>query len=163
MSVALRMLRVASLGGALFAAASAVSAGSAPSPWTERQGTYLLPAQNGEQLAVVALVNPATHRVAYGFRDLPQRMRCAPASVGRDTVYDVEGTRIAFSKECIRGVFTYIPRNVPAKRAFAAALAGTRTLHVRTASFFPMTFDLTTLPLVREDLELAAASRRRGG
>lgn len=151
--------RIASLGCLLFVA-SAAMAGSAPAPWTERQGTYVLPAQNGAQFAIVALMNPATHRVAYGFRDLPQRMHCAPASFGRGTVYDVEGTRIAFSKECVGGIVTYLPRNVPAKKAFAAALASTTTLHVRTASFFPLTFDLSTLPVVSDRLEMAAAAKR---
>jgi len=141
------------------------AASPSPSPsWMERRGSFILPAQDGAQLALVAFVNPATHRVTYGFRDIPQRMNCAPATLGRGQVYDVEGTRISFSKECVRGTLTYIPRNVPAKRAFAALLAERKVLHVRTQSFFPLAFDLSGLPAVQQRLELAAAApSNRGG
>lgn len=150
----------------LLLATTAAQAGSStplPAPWSQRHGGFILPAQNGAQLGLVGFVNPATHRVTYGFRDLPQRNNCAPSSLGRGVVFDIEGTRLSFDKECVGGTMTYIPRNVPAKRAFAALLQNRSVLHIRTPSFFPFTFDLSGLPVVQQQLDVAAAKRRRDG
>jgi hypothetical protein len=157
MSFALRMFRFA-IPILLLTAVQVRAANQPPAPWSERHGSFVLPAENGAQLALVAFVNRATHRVTYGFRALPQRMNCSPATLGRGQLYDIEGQRISFSKECFDGSLTYIPRNVPAKRAFEQLLAGRRVLHVRTPSFFPITFDISGLPVVRQKLEVAAAA-----
>jgi hypothetical protein len=159
MSIASRMVRMVPV-ALLALVAQGAFAADAPLPWAERNGTYLLPEQNGAQLALVAMVYPANHRVLYGFRETPQRANCAPGSVSRGQTLDVEGVRILFSRECVRGVFTLIPVNVPSKRAFASILSRVKTLHLRTASFFPLTYDVSTLPVVSDRLEVLAAERR---
>lgn len=160
MPLASRMFRFA-IPVLLLLGATASHADSLPAGWSERHGTYVLPAQNGAQFALVGFVNPANHQITYGFRELPQRMNCAPAAHARGVTYDVEGTRISFDRECFRGSLTFIPRNVPAKRAFAALLGNRKILHVRTPSFFPLTFDLSGFPAVQRQLEAVAAAGSR--
>jgi len=127
---------------------------AAPPPgWTERHGVYVLPANEGGQLALVVYIDRPTQRVTYGFRDLPQRMNCTPASYGRGPTLDIETKRIPFGKECVEGTFTYVPRNLPARKAFIAVLRQATVLHVRTASFFPLTFDLRGLGAVQRELQ----------
>jgi hypothetical protein len=127
--------------------------------WDQGRGVYILPDQHGAQLGLVAYVDRPTHRVAYGFRELPQRSNCASGSIGRGATFDIEGQRLNFRRECVNGTFTYVPRSTPTRRAFEALLASHPVLHMRAPSFFPYEFDLAGLPAVHEALNVALASR----
>ncbi|QWT18867.1 hypothetical protein KPL74_14070 [Bacillus sp. NP157] len=129
--------------------------------WDQGRGVYLLPDQHGAQLGLVAYVDRPTHRVSYGFRELPQRSNCAAGSIGRSAVFDIEGQRLAFRRECVNGTFTFVPRSTPTRRAFEGLLATHPTLHMRAPSFFPYAFDLTALPAVHQALDVNLASRGR--
>jgi|GEM_PF-2911278 len=154
--LAAQVSRAADAPHKLQAPASAQPIMTSAAPWTERNGTYLLPEVHGAQLALVAFVYPANHRVLYGFRETPQRANCAAGSIGRGQTFDIEGVRMTFTRECVRGVGTLIPANVPSKRMFASILSRTQVLHLRTASFFPLTYDVSSLPELTGRLQLAA-------
>lgn len=129
--------------------------------WDQGRGVYLLPDEHGAQLGLVAYVDRPTHRVSYGFRELPQRSNCAAGSIGRSATFDIEGQRLNFRRECINGTFTFVPRSTPTRRAFESLLASHAVLHMRAPSFFPFTFDLAGLPAVHQALNVQIASRER--
>jgi hypothetical protein len=162
MSLTARMV-ARSAGVALLAAAPMVMA-QAPtgspgpaSPWVTRDDVMILPAKDNGQLAIVAYVAPANHQVVFGFRELPQRMNCAPSAVGKGRLYEIEGKRVPFRNECVGGTFTFVPDGMPATKSFNTLLGSTATLHVLTPSKFPYTFDVSSLAAVRSKLEAGAA------
>jgi hypothetical protein len=143
------------------AAAPTFAADTASQGWDQGRGVYLLPDDHGAQFGLVAYVDRPTHRVSYGFRELPQRSDCAAGSIGRSAVFDIEGQRLAFRRECVNGTFTYVPRSTPTRRVFEGLLASHPVLHMRAPSFFPFTFDLAGLPAVHQALNVQVASRAR--
>ncbi|KJV36791.1 hypothetical protein VI08_03280 [Luteibacter yeojuensis] len=139
--------------------APTLAADLATQGWDQGRGVYLLPDQHGAQFGLVAYEDRPTHRVSYGFRELPQRANCAAGSIGRSAVFDIEGQRLAFRRECINGTFTFVPRSTPTRRAFEGLLASHTVLHMRAPSFFPYTFDLAGLPAVHQALNVQIARR----
>lgn len=129
--------------------------------WDQSRGVYVLPDAHGALLGLVAYVDRPTHRVSYGFRELPQRSNCAAGSIGRSATFDIEGQRLNFRRECINGTFTFVPRSTPTRRVFESLLATHPVLHMRGPSFFQFTYDLAGLPAVHQALNVTLASRTR--
>jgi hypothetical protein len=129
--------------------------------WDQSRGVYVLPDEHGAQLGLVAYVDRPTHRVSYGFRELPQRSNCAAGSIGRSATFDIEGQRLNFRRECVNGTFTFVPRSTPTRQVFEALLASHPVLHMRAPSFFPYTYNLAGLPAVHQALNVTIASRGR--
>jgi hypothetical protein len=153
---------------ALMAASHVVSA-QAPegkpgpaAPWVQRDDVMILPANDHAQLAIVAYVAPANHQVVFGLRELPQSASCTPSAIGMGRLYEIQGKRVPFRKECVGGLFTFVPNGMPATKAFNDLLNGTRTLQILSPTKTPFNFDLTALETVRRKLDADAVASRNG-